>query len=265
MTRIILLLSVVAVAACSQRSDERAPDASTEHEERTASVKVDFRFARVIERHPALDSLLDFIASDDLGASEFEGLALTDVLGSRTDERVLEGANREAVEGYLQSVLAREPQLALPEGIDLAFGTVPPRRPDGGAKESTRAYWLDTTSQIEVTQIRSASVVTDNIGMNSVKVTLEPPEREAFGQLTRNALGHKIAIVRGDEVISAPQVNEAITEGVLLITMANPAARGGPDGPDALARRLLGGVPNPEAGPAPDENNFAGLRWLGEQ
>lgn len=268
MTRTSLLLGMVlATTACSQPSDSGDAEPATARQDESQAepgpVEVDFRFARVVEQHPALDRLLDFIKVDGAAAREFDGIQLSEQPGPDAEEIVLHGANRDAVEGYLQSVFLRKPELKLPAGLDLAFGAQPSRDPlNRGATTSTRAYWLETESQIEVTQIRSAAVVDDNFGQQSVQLTLGDRDREAFGQLTTAAVRHKIAIARNDEVISAPIVNEPITGGELRISMGNPSARGGADGPQALAREILGGAANLGSLKPAEEDSIDGLRWM---
>lgn len=261
MTRISLLLAMVFMAtACSQPSDagDLGPSSARENEDpvEPRPVEVEFRFARVVERHPALDRLVDFVKADGAAADEFDGIQLSEQPGSDAHEVVLEGADRAAVEGYLQSVFSRNPELELPEELDLAFGSAPGRDP---RTPLIRAYWLERESQIEVTTIRRAEVVEDNFGRQAVQLTLGERDQETFGQLTTDAVGHKIAIVRIDEVISAPVVNEPITGGDLRISMGNPSAQDGLDETDALVRELLGGAADPASA---EEDSIDGLRWM---
>lgn len=267
MTRLSLLLgAVVTTTACSQSSDSgnAGPSAWRQREDQAEpkAVEVDFRFARVVEQHPALEGLVDFIKRDGAAADEFEGIQLREQSGSDFEEIILEGANRDAVQGYLESVFLRKPELE-PEGFDLAFGTRPGRDPlNRWATASTRAYWLEKESQIEVTQIRSATVVNDSFGEQSIQLMLGDRDREAFGRLTTAAVGHKIAIARNDDVISAPVVNEPITGGELRISTGNPSGPNGADGPEALARKLFGDTANLHGLEPAEEDSIGGLRWI---
>ncbi len=245
----LLLCVALSALGCSQSSGggdvDPSPGGGDHAKGAVEPTQVDFRFARVLERDPALDRLMDFIAEDEQGRADFRDIRVSLRPGTPVAERVLEGADRDALIGYLRSVFSREPGLKLPARFDTAFGTAPADSVGRPGPQPVRAYWLETTSQLEFAQVRSATVVEDNIGGRALQLTLGEEDKEAFGRLTEAAVGHKVAIVRGDEIISAPVVNEPITQGVLRITMGDPTARSGPDAPEALAQELLGGRSSP--------------------
>lgn len=265
MARIPLLLGMAfAAAACT--SPPEAPE--REREPATASstdpqpVEVDLQFARVLERHAAVESLLDFIATDELGREKFDAIEVTSPPGSTDEPRVLSGANRAALSGYLESVFTRKPELKPPPQLQLAFGVTWERADAGKMSTTANAHWLERASRLKVSQVRGATIEQDEYsGQDSFVLTLEDRDAEAFGRLTTDALDQKIAIIVAEEVISAPVVREPITGGVVRISMGTAASARGPGSAEALARDLLGDE-WVRVQAAAKEDSIGGLRWL---
>lgn len=261
MARILRLiaLATAVMAGCTSPPPER----EREREPATAStpepqpVAVELLFARVVERHAALDSLLDFIAQDELGRAEFDDIELTPQPGSTDEEWALCGADRAALSGYLQSVATRKPELQLPSEFQLAFGLEPQQASSGRRATTVRAYWLERASWMEVSQVRGATIKQGDAGQDVLVLTLQDHDAEAFGRLTTDALGHMIAIVVAGDVISAPLVRDAITEGVVHISMGAVTPSDGPGSTEAFGRRLLG-----DNWAAANEDSIGGLRWM---
>lgn len=62
-----------------------------------------------------------------------------------------------------------------------------------------------------------------NGGPPALALTLDPASATVFAELTTRHVDHKVAILIGDRVVSAPVVREPIKGGRLHITTANPA------------------------------------------
>ena len=236
---------VMSVLGCSSASDAEpnaqvGPRKHAEPEPEPIKPAV-LVFAQVLERHPSIDALLDFVDADAQARGRFDGVRVVDRGRDESQGRALLGADRAALADYLETVFTRRPELRPPPEIGLAFGPAP-RLATPGASVPACAYWLDPTQQLRVTQLVRATVVEDGLGSTSVEVALQASDREAFGTLTEKSLGHEIAIVVDDEVLSAPRVNEAITGGVLRISLADPSTEEGAAEASALARRLRGGT-----------------------
>ena len=238
---------MLTVVGCSPTSPEAEPGPSSVPQEQPKAASkpkpkpkpVVLLFAQVLERHRSVDAVLDFVEADEQGRGRFEGIRVTSDGRDPEAGRALLGADRAALVDYLDSVFSRRPELRPPPEIGLAYGAAP-RLAKRGASAPVRAYWLDPTQQLRVTHLRSATVVEDNVGVKSVRVALHESDREAFGSLTEQALGHEVAIVSAEEVLSAPRVNEAITGGVIHITLGTPWTEESTAEASALARRLLG-------------------------
>jgi SecD/SecF fusion protein len=61
--------------------------------------------------------------------------------------------------------------------------------------------------------IKSANLNRDNLGRLEIDFTLEPQSAELFGRITKNNVGHQLAIVLDGELQSAPRINSEIPNG----------------------------------------------------
>jgi preprotein translocase subunit SecD len=65
---------------------------------------------------------------------------------------------------------------------------------------------------------RAAATFDTQTGRPAVEIGLDSEGTQAFAQLTRHYVGHRIAILLGHSVLTAPRVLDPITKGNLLIT-----------------------------------------------
>jgi SecD/SecF fusion protein len=66
--------------------------------------------------------------------------------------------------------------------------------------------------------IKSATVVRGNLGEPEISFTLDAEGRSRFGEITRNNVGRRLAIVLDGQLYSAPVINDAIESGNGQIT-----------------------------------------------
>jgi protein-export membrane protein SecD len=82
------------------------------------------------------------------------------------------------------------------------------------------SQWLDTG--LGGNQFRVANAVTDpQTNLPVVQIEFNQEGAELFGQLTERNVGKPIAIFVGGELVSAPNVNEPITNGIATITLGS--------------------------------------------
>jgi preprotein translocase subunit SecD len=80
--------------------------------------------------------------------------------------------------------------------------------------ESWRTYVVSDTVEVDADDIVAAVGARDAVtGAPAVEVELSTAAGERFGELTARIAGHKLAVVRGDEVVSAPVIDGAIRTG----------------------------------------------------
>ncbi|MGH1344281.1 MAG: SecDF P1 head subdomain-containing protein [Nannocystales bacterium] len=226
---------------------------------------MDLRFARVAERDESVEDLLEFVAIDLRSQKNLDGIEVTMQPGTTEEGRVLRGPSQSALSGYLQSVLARKPELEPRSNLQLAWGRVVGRTRDGLATTTVRAYWLEQESQLEIARVLDAAVKQDEFtGLDTFVLTLEDHDKQAFGQLTTDALDHMIAVVVGGEVISAPIVRDPIPGGVVHVTMGAAMSAQGPGSAEAFGRSLLGDE-WVRVQAVKREDSIGGLRWVWDE
>lgn len=86
----------------------------------------------------------------------------------------------------------------------------------GGKKEFHRYIVSKHASMIG--GIKSASVYRDNLGNPEIHFVLDSEHAEQFGQITRDNVGHQLAIILDGELQTAPNIHEAIETGSGQIT-----------------------------------------------
>jgi hypothetical protein len=91
-----------------------------------------------------------------------------------------------------------------------------------------RAFYVETKPIVDGSAIVSAEPID-----HGVRLELSADGAKAFEHATADAVGHKLAIVVGDEVVSAPVVATAIHSGKLEITSHDKAD-------DSALRKQLG-------------------------
>jgi len=262
MARVPLLIGIVfAAATCTSPPEERERDPTPASPTDSQPIAVNLHFARVVERHAAVESLLDFIGSDDLGQEKNDGIEVTRQPGSTQEHRALSGANRTALSSYLDSVFSRRPELEPPPELELAFGTASAPAAAGTVSTAVRAYWLERGSRLEVSRVQDATIKRDEYtGQEAFVLTLEDSDKEAFGRLTTDALDHMIAVIVAGDVISAPVVRDPITGGVVHVSMGAAASAKGPGSAEAFGRSLFGDE-WVRLQATKREDSMGGLRW----
>lgn len=216
------LLVFAALTGCNTPGDKGVPETAIATSEKPQPVVVELRLARIAGDSEDYVRLLDAVLADDEGREGYGGVSVDLNPRSEIDPRVLRGKSRAELAGYLQTLLARKPDLEPPPGTQLLFGedhVVPEAERDGGVP--FRAYWVETKAQVHIRQIKSASVVEDPRGAPAIEIVLGDREQEAFAQLTTQNVGSMIAIVKAGSVISAPLVREPILGGTVRISKPN--------------------------------------------
>lgn len=90
-------------------------------------------------------------------------------------------------------------------------------QPDGTAMPDLDLYWIPT--ELSDKQLRHASVVNDNGSAGAlIRLEFTAEGKQIFARLTQENVGKRIAIVLDGEIISAPTVQTAITDGVAIIS-----------------------------------------------
>ncbi|HUH03717.1 MAG TPA: hypothetical protein VML75_17100 [Kofleriaceae bacterium] len=133
--------------------------------------------------------------------------------GQSHQDVYLAAARRDELERYVAIVARTEP---LEPGLRIGYEQMPGR---DGAAASWRTYVIDTRSGF-VPFFTEARVVLDpNSNRPSVSARLDEPGKQAFATLTAANIGHKLAMIRGERVLSAPIIQSAIPGGAVWITM----------------------------------------------
>ena len=132
-------------------------------------------------------------------------------------------ADRNRLDALLRSAETRD---ALPEDLRLAVGQKPL---PGANDESTNVYAVyalrlepDGSPALSGTppEIAEAdqSIDVNNGGAVEVNITMNPEGARKWAEITTRNVGQQFAIVLDDEVLSAPNINEPITQGRSRIT-----------------------------------------------
>lgn len=132
--------------------------------------------------------------------------------GAAMRERYLAGPTGAALRSYLAGL---SPDL--PADREILFERVDPATP--GDPPHWRTYLAAERAGIDG-HIRDARVATDpQLGQPIVDVTLDDTGRDRFADLTRRALGDKLAIIIDGTILSAPIVQSEIPGGRIQITL----------------------------------------------
>jgi preprotein translocase subunit SecD len=118
---------------------------------------------------------------------------------------------RQVLERYLETQRRIDPALAIPDDRRWLYERIPPR--------SWRTYYAVRAPAIAGWTITAAKAVDDGMGPR-LAIELDPAGAEAFRAVTAANLGHKLAFVLDDRVMSAPIIQGAISGGKLqLVTL----------------------------------------------
>jgi hypothetical protein len=94
---------------------------------------------------------------------------------------------------------------------------------DGSPRPTWRTYYVETSGGITNADIAEASPARGFSNDPQVQVVLTAQGRKTFGDMTKEGVGRKIAIVIDGDVMSAPVVATPITGGRAHITMGGPS------------------------------------------
>ncbi len=107
-------------------------------------------------------------------------------------------------------------------------------------------HLIRTDDGFELQQAKVRLVTSKFDARPELEIELSKDDGERFAELSARMVDRKLAIVLGDQLLSAPMIRERIDGGRLIITL------GASDDPDRAAQTLVGklaGVPASEAGP----------------
>jgi preprotein translocase subunit SecD len=94
-------------------------------------------------------------------------------------------------------------------------------------------------------EVASASVGTDQTGLSTVDLVLAPDATSLFAAYTADHVGDYFAIVLDGNVISAPVIQEAISDGRVSISLAGSGGSSSNAANDLVAIVESGGLPFP--------------------
>jgi hypothetical protein len=118
---------------------------------------------------------------------------------------------------YVTDAAAKDPELAVPAGRELAFEQVAPDR--------WRTYLVFSTPELDTTSIAHATVTVDpNTDRSIVQLDFTPTAARHFGDLTTRISGHKLAVLVDGTVTSAPIINGPIMGGRASISFGGTDA-----------------------------------------
>jgi len=123
-------------------------------------------------------------------------------------DRVLVAPSRTALAHYVASLPP------LPPGHRIVYE----RQTDG----VWRTLYVEAAPAVDASELASGS--TDGQG---VRIELTRDGAKAFERATTDAVGHKLAVVIGDEAVAAPVVLDPIRGGALEITSPDPSGDAG--------------------------------------
>jgi hypothetical protein len=131
-----------------------------------------------------------------------------------------------------------------PAGSEIAFERIDPYRDDAVA--NWRSYEVSTEVAVNRTMIASAAPSTDpNTGRPIVLLEFADDGRHRFCDLTRKIVGHKLAMLLGGRVRSAPIISGPICGGLASITMGGGDVRAQEAERDMVATVLSRRAPPP--------------------
>jgi len=110
---------------------------------------------------------------------------------------------------------------------DLAFGRI-----FYGDSGSVRHYWstylLWKASRVDSEDIAEVKLEEGDGGFPHLRVECTASGARALGKLTRQNVGERLAVRVGEEVITAPVIDEAAEDGSLRLPLISPTARNEP-------------------------------------
>lgn len=107
---------------------------------------------------------------------------------------------------------------AVTDNVEVAEGRMIAFARRGGDLAEWDAYYLHEECALGATLVKDVEVREDEIP--GVEITLKKPGREDFAALSKESVGARLAMTIGDEVLAAPVVQEPITDGEILVTVA---------------------------------------------
>lgn len=139
---------------------------------------------------------------------------------------------REVAEEAMQAGLAAD---ALPEGVVAAL-----YHPEVAPDRAERWIAVRDSARITGDHLAGADVSVDAFGVPGVGLRFNAEGARRFADLTREAVGRRVAILVDGEVLSAPFIRAPILHGQAIITGGFTA-----ESAQALAARLTGGAAQP--------------------
>jgi hypothetical protein len=117
---------------------------------------------------------------------------------------------RTQLDGYLKKLAAADPNFVVPLGHELAYEQTEPGR--------WRSYYLHSPVVLDGSTVESATAGEQD-DRPTVMVDLSSTGQKALADVTSQIVGKKLAILSGNEILSAPIINDAIHGGMFTITM----------------------------------------------
>jgi hypothetical protein len=231
------LLPLACNGDASEPLKKRLPPAVTKAEPTAVPLAGRLTIARVIDDDPLLSDLPEIVGADDLatGAGVHVEEDVWTHAGSGQEHRVpfLEASDRAALASYVGALLQRKPELRPAEGHRFAYEEV---RRDPSGKLAWRTYLIDRTRAISPSEAESIELRENPVGHSELLVEFNDEDGAAFSDLTEDSVGHKLAILVGQRVVSAPVVLERIPGNAVVIT---PGTANDPAASKAEAERWL--------------------------
>lgn len=151
---------------------------------------------------------------------------------------------------------SREKGVEIPDDRDFRFEEIPQQRVSSKSSKAPvdrvwRSYYLDTRADVTGEHIADARVAYEQQGAQAglpyVALSFNERGRKAFGQVTKNNVNKRMAIVLDDRVNSAPVIQEAILGGQARITLGSMADNQQllQDARDLVVVLRAGGLPAP--------------------
>jgi len=189
----------------------------------SAAVTAGVDFVPVRESSPTFAQVVEALGSDT--TIETPPPVTSELLAGPRERPMAYGTS---AEGLLASVAATgiEPD----PGHAFAANCAADREVD---RRRCELLYLDESAALHVATGATARLQTDGAtGAPIVVMELAPSDAQAFADLTRRFVGHRLAIRLDAEILSSPVINDPIPGGTVWIT---PGAAG-----PAYARRIFG-------------------------
>lgn len=130
------------------------------------------------------------------------------------------------IERYLAQLVAQDPSFKLPDDRQLGYELNEPQPEAKDPRPFWRSYYLDRAVRLTGTAIQDAMGSYDpNTNRPIVLLDFNTYGSRAFGDLTAEIVGKKLATILDDKVKSAPIINGAIRGGRASITMGGSDPR----------------------------------------